>query len=89
MPVWMVMAIWGGLVNMAIAMISWRGRIMYERAREAAVVAMVRALATGGAVHDERPDGTVLRVEIPSPRIPAKGQRSPSPALGDYVAKPR
>jgi hypothetical protein len=87
MPVWMVAAIWGGLVNMAVVLINWRGRILYERAREASLVAAVQALALGGTVSDERPDGTVLRVEVPGPQVPAWEQHLLCP--GDGVAKPR
>ena len=68
MSVWMVMAIYGGLLNLAVTLISWGGRVVYERTRAASLVAVARALAAGGILHDERPDGTVLRVEIVGPQ---------------------
>ena len=89
MPVWIVATIWGGLVNVAVVLINWRGRILYERAREASLVAAVRALACGGTIDDERPDGTVLRVKVPCPQVPVGEQHLPCPGPGDGVAKPR
>jgi hypothetical protein len=79
MSVWMVMAVWGGLVNLALVLINWRGRIRYERARAASLIAVAGAAAAGGRIRDERPDGTVLQVEIPGPRAAGEVPQSQCP----------
>jgi hypothetical protein len=72
MYVWMVASVWG-FINLAFKLIEWHGRISYERVRAASAAAMMQALAGGGAVHDERADGSVLHIEIP---VPARSERS-------------
>jgi hypothetical protein len=80
MSVWMLVAVWGGLVNLAIVLVNWRGRISYERARAASLMAVARATPAGGRIRDERPDGTVLQVEIPSLRAAREAPQSQGPA---------
>ncbi len=90
MFVWVAMAVWGGVVNLTVVLINWRGRVSYERARAESVVAMIRAVELGGIMHDERPDGTVLRAEIPSCREAREApQWQHLDAEGDGVANRR
>jgi hypothetical protein len=86
MAVWMVLAIWGGLVNVVVVLINWRGRTIYERARAASVVAMTTAVSAGGTVHDKRSDGTVVHIEVPGPEASAK---SPGASLLMSNRRPR
>jgi hypothetical protein len=54
------------VVRLLCALIDWRSRIGYERAREASIVDVLRAAHPGTTVLDKRADGTVLRIEVPS-----------------------
>jgi hypothetical protein len=88
--VWMIMAIWGGIMNLTLVVVNWRGRAAYERARADSLVAMAQAVRTGGVVLDERPDGTRLQVEVPPSRLTAiPGQWPYLAPSGDGVAHPR
>ena len=90
MSVWMVMGIWGGLVNLAVVLINWRGRSSYERTRAASVVVIARSVRVGGIVREERPDGTGLHIEIPGPCPERETVRSPRPpTVGACVARRR
>ena len=62
MYLWMPMVAWG-VVKLACALIQWRARIGYERARAAAVVDVLRAAHVGVTVQDRQADGTILRIE--------------------------
>jgi hypothetical protein len=63
-----------GVVRLACALIDWRARIDYERARAASVVAVLRAVPGGVTVRDSRADGTVLSIEMPArPALPGHG----------------
>lgn len=64
MYLWMPMVAWG-VVRLLSALIEWRGRIGYERARAASVVDVVRAIPAGGTMQESRPDGTMLCIESP------------------------
>jgi hypothetical protein len=77
MYLWVVVMILLGVLRLASAVIQWTGRIHYERARAAAVTAMAHAVAAGGVIWDERADGTVLRVMVPSPSTVPPGSRPP------------
>jgi hypothetical protein len=65
MHLWMLMIIWS-VVRLVTALIYWRARIRYERARAAAVVDVLRAGSGGVTVLDKRADGAVLRIETPA-----------------------
>jgi hypothetical protein len=65
MYLWMPMVAWG-VVKLIRALIDWRARIGYERARAAAVVDVLRAVPAGATIRDSRADGTVLCVDIPA-----------------------
>jgi len=64
MDVWIPVAVWGAL-KLAAVLIDWHGRLRYERARAASVAAMLEKLPAGGAVLDQRADGTILSIEAP------------------------
>jgi hypothetical protein len=59
MSLWMPMVAWG-VVKLACALIQWRARIGYERARSAAVVDVLRAAHAGVTLRDKHADGTTL-----------------------------
>lgn len=63
MYLWMPMITWS-VVRLVSALIDWRARIGYERARAAAVVDVLRAIPAGVTVLDKGADGAVLRIEI-------------------------
>jgi hypothetical protein len=64
MDLWMpLIAI--GVVKVVCALIDWRVRVAYERARAAAVVEILRASPGAIRLQDKRADGTVLDVQIP------------------------
>jgi len=65
MYLWMPMVAWG-VVRLLSALIEWRARISYERARAASVVDVVRAVPGGATMRDSRADGTVLCIDIPA-----------------------
>jgi hypothetical protein len=79
---WAIVAVRGGVVNLAIAAVSWRGRVSYQRARAAPAVAVAVALAAGGAVHDEQPDDAFLHVVVPGWQ---EARHSPGTEAGDQV----
>jgi hypothetical protein len=62
---WMPMVAWG-VVGLVRALIDWRARVSYERARAASVVDVLRAVPAGVTVRESRADGTVLRIDIPA-----------------------
>lgn len=62
MYLWMPMVAWSA-VRLIGALIHWRSRICYERARAASVVDVLRAAPPGVTVRDSRADGTVLCVD--------------------------
>jgi hypothetical protein len=63
---WAIVVIWGGVVNLAIVVAHWRGRISYQRARADLATAITRSLAArGGIVRDEHPDGAILDIVMP------------------------
>jgi hypothetical protein len=64
MYLWMPMVVLG-VVKLFCALIDWRARIGYERARAASIVDVLRAVPTGATVRDGRADGTVLCIDIP------------------------
>jgi hypothetical protein len=68
---WMPMVIWG-VVRLLCALIDWRARISYERARAASVVNVLGAASTGVTVRDSHADGTVLSIAIPARREPTR-----------------
>jgi hypothetical protein len=59
----MPMVAWG-VVVLVRALIDWRARVSYERARAASVADVLRAVPAGVTVRDSRADGTVLCIEI-------------------------
>lgn len=59
------MAAWW-VVRLLCALVEWRARIGYERARAASVVDVLRAVPAGVTVRDSRADGTVLCIDIPT-----------------------
>ena len=67
MYLWIPMAAWY-VVRVLCALIEWRARISYERARAASVVDVLRAAPAGATVRDSRADGTVLCIDIPTHR---------------------
>jgi hypothetical protein len=88
--VWMIMAIWSGMMNLAILAVNWWGRAFCERVHAASVVMITQAIRTGGIVHDERQDGTRLHIEVPASRLPAVPERRLHPtAAGDGDADSR
>lgn len=62
MYLWMPMVGWG-VVKLACALIQWRARIVYERARAAAVVDVLRAAHPGVTLQDRHADGAMLCIE--------------------------
>ena len=66
MYLWVPMVTWG-VVRLACALIDWRVRIGYERARAASIVDVLRAVPAGVTVRDSHSDGTVLCIEILAP----------------------
>jgi hypothetical protein len=67
MNLWISMVAWG-IVKVACALIEWRARIGYERARAASVTAVLRAASAGVVLQDRRADGTVLIIQ-PGPAM--------------------
>ena len=65
MHLWMPMVAWG-VVKLVRALIDWRARIDYERARAASVADVMRAVPAGVTIRDRRADGTVLCIDIPT-----------------------
>jgi hypothetical protein len=65
MYLWIPMVAWY-VVRLLCALIEWRARIAYERARAASVVDVLRAVPAGATVRDSRADGTVLCIDIPT-----------------------
>ena len=66
MYLWMPMVIWG-VLKLFCALIDWRARIGYERARAASVIEVLHAVPAGGVtVRDRHADGTVLWIDIPA-----------------------
>lgn len=63
------MVAWG-VVRLVCALIEWRARIGYERARAASVVDVLRVVPGGVTVRDRRADGTVLCIDIPARQEP-------------------
>jgi hypothetical protein len=59
MYLWMPMVAWG-VVKLACALIQWRARIGYERARASAVVGVLRSAHAGVTLWDRHADGTML-----------------------------
>ena len=59
------MVAWG-VVRLLSALIEWRARIDYERARAASVVDVVHAVPAGVTMRESRPDGTVLCIDSPA-----------------------
>jgi hypothetical protein len=55
-----------GVVRMIRALIDWRAKIDFEKARAASVVAVVSSVPAGATMWDRRADGTVLRVNVPA-----------------------
>ena len=76
-------------LRLASAVIQWLGRIYYEHARAAAATAMAGALAAGGVICDQRSDGSVLRVMVPSPVAGDSGQPSSCVMAGEIFANTR
>jgi hypothetical protein len=62
MYLWMPMVAWG-VVKLACALIQWRSRIGYERARATAVVDVLRAAHADVTLRDRHADGTMLCIE--------------------------
>lgn len=58
---WMPIAVWG-VIGLFRALIDWRARVGYERARAASIVAVLRATPAGRSLQDRRADGTMLYV---------------------------
>ena len=71
MYLWMPMVTWG-VIRLVRALIDWRARIGYERARAASVVDVLRAVPSGVTVRDSRADGTMLSIEIPAHQEPRR-----------------
>lgn len=69
---WMPMVVLG-VVRLLYALIEWRTRISYERARAASIVDVLRAVPEGVVVRDCRADGTVISIEIPGYQQPSSG----------------
>jgi hypothetical protein len=65
MCVWVPMVAWG-VVKLLRALIDWRARVSYERARATSVVEVLRAARAGATVQENRADGTELRIHIPA-----------------------
>jgi hypothetical protein len=65
MYLWIPMVAWS-VVRLLSALIEWRARIGYERARAASVVDVVRAVPAGVTIRDSRADGTMLCIDIPA-----------------------
>ncbi len=59
-----------GMIKVACALIDWRARMAYERARAAAVAEILRTAPGVIRLRDKRADGTVLDIEIPAPALP-------------------
>ena len=53
MYLWMPMVTWS-VVRLVCALIDWRARIGYERARAASIADLLRAVPTGVTVRDSR-----------------------------------
>lgn len=88
------MCLWIAVTMLSLRLVSaaiqWIGRIYYEHARAAAAAAMAGALPAGGVICDERADGTVLRVIIPSPAAGDSEQPSSSCVMaGEIFANTR
>jgi hypothetical protein len=64
MYLWMPMIVLG-VVKLFCALIDWRARIGYERARAASVVDVLRTVPAGATIRENRADGTVLCINIP------------------------
>jgi hypothetical protein len=62
---WILMATWG-LVNLIFTVANWWARIRYERVRAASIATVSRVISAGGSVSDQRADGTVLYIDIPT-----------------------
>ncbi len=54
------------VVRLVCALIDWRARIGYERARAASIADLLRAVPTGATVRDSHADGSALCIEIPA-----------------------
>lgn len=67
MYLWMPVVVWS-VVKLACALIEWRARISYERARAASVAAVLGAAPAGIMLQDKRADGTVLIIQ-PGPAV--------------------
>jgi hypothetical protein len=74
MYLWMPMVAWS-VVKLVYALIEWRARIGYERARAASVVDVLRAAPAGVTLRDRRADGTMLCIETRACDEPAAPQR--------------
>lgn len=65
MYVWMPVIVWG-VTRVIRALVNWRAKVDFEKARAASVVAVVSAVPEGGTVQERRTDGTVLFVSVPA-----------------------
>lgn len=74
MYLWVPMVTWG-VVRLVRALIDWRARISYERAREATLADLLRAVPVGVTVWDSHADGTTLCIQTQA------GQEPLGPAL--------
>ena len=74
MCLWMPMVAWG-VVGLVRALIDWRGRAGYERARATLIADALRAVPPGMTVCDRRADGTMLRMEVRAHHVPPVGAR--------------
>jgi hypothetical protein len=59
---WIPMVAWG-VVRLVRALIDWRGRVCYERARATLIADALRGAPPSVAVYDRRADGTMLCIE--------------------------
>lgn len=65
MSVWMPVVAWG-VVRLVRALIDWRARICYERARAASVIDVLRSVPAGVTVRESHADGTMLFIVTPA-----------------------
>ena len=71
MYLWIPMVTWS-VVRLVCALIDWRVRISYERARAASIADLLRAVPSGATVRDRQADGSVLCIEIPGRQEPRR-----------------
>lgn len=82
----MPIAVWG-VIGLVRALISWRARLGYERARAASVVAVLRAAPAGAIVRDLHADGTMLYVVATAQKELSSAPGTHDPARGSLAER--